>query len=85
MKRPEFKGEFEKRFAQNEWETLRQGGANCPKKGSYDLYIAVYSQTVAEMKRLGYGIPKAYMMPKKARMRADAVLESIAKTWSIVY
>lgn len=80
-----FKEDFQKRFAQNEWDDLRLGGKNCPEKNSYDLYVACFLQTVSEMKRLGYRIPKAYKMPKVSIKRAEKVLLQMAKTWNLVY
>lgn len=81
----EFKNEFERRFASNLWDDLRLGGANCPDKDSYDLYKACFLQTVSEMKRLGYRIPKAYKMPTTAVKRAKEILYEMSKTWEIIY
>lgn len=84
MEKPDFKKEFAKRFATNEWETARRGGKNCPAKDSYEFYAVCYLQTVSEMKRLGYRIPSSYRMPKEAEKLAGEVSEELAKTWSLM-
>lgn len=83
--RLEFKNEFLSRFAHIQWDTERLGGTNCPATDSYDFYNICFLQTVEEMKRLGYRIPKCFRMPKEAEKRAEAVLREVAKTWKIVY
>ena len=77
--------EFNKRYLSNEYDNIRLGGINCPEAGSYDLYAASFLQTISEMKRLGYRIPKSYKMPKEAIQRADEVICKMAKTWKIIY
>ena len=81
----EFKNEFAERFAHIQWDTERLGGANCPAIDSYDFYNICFLQTIEEMKRLGYRIPKSFRMPKEAVVRAEAVLREVAITWRIVY
>ena len=80
----EFKEEFERRFASNEWDNLRLGGKNCPKRNSYALYKVCFIQTLYEMRRLGHSIPKSYKMPKHDIAQADKIIKSMAKTWKLV-
>lgn len=82
--RLEFKNKFAERFTHIQWDTERQGGANCPAVDSYDFYNICFLQTLCEMKRLGYRIPKCFRMPKEAEKRAETVLRDIAETWKIV-